>query len=62
MYEHTVVCVLVWMKSFSNSEESIHSSEINGTSYESQADIHWEKTRFFWKTKNPKNVYSMPLG
>ena len=27
---------------FQDSEETIHSAEINDTSYESQADFHWE--------------------
>ena len=29
---------------FQDSEETIPISEINNTSYESQADFHWEKT------------------
>ena len=35
---------------FEDSEETIHSAEINDTSYESQADFHWEITK-----KNLKN-------
>jgi hypothetical protein len=30
---------------FQDSEETIHSAEINYTSYESQADFHWEKIK-----------------
>ena len=35
----------------------IHGAEINNTSYESQADFHWEKTKkyFFEKPINRKN-------
>ena len=33
--QHTVVCTLVGMKSFPRSEETIHSAEMNDTSYES---------------------------
>jgi hypothetical protein len=43
------------MKSSELSEETIPSAEINGTSYESQADIHWDEANFFFffqKTKN----------
>ena len=39
---HTVVCILVGMKSFPS---FIHGAEINDTSYESQADFRWEKTK-----------------
>ena len=30
---------------FQDSEETIPSTEINDTSYESQGDFHWEKTK-----------------
>ena len=39
----TVVCILVGMKSFQDSEETIHGAEINDTSYESQADFTFTK-------------------
>ena len=41
----TVVCILVRMKSFSRFWRTIYSSEINDTSYESQADFNWEKNK-----------------
>ena len=39
----TVVCILVGMKSFPDSEKTIHGAEINDTSYESQADFTFTK-------------------
>jgi hypothetical protein len=43
---------------FQDSEEIIQSAEINDTSYESQADLHWENEKkfFFEKHKKQKNV------
>ena len=37
---------------FEDSEETIHSAEINDTSYESQADFHGVKNFFFEKPNN----------
>ena len=39
---------------FQDSEATIASTEINDTSYESQDDFHWEKTKHFFFLKNPK--------
>ena len=39
-------------KVFEDSEETIHSAEINDTSYESQADSHLEETKN--KVEKPK--------
>ena len=33
---------------FQDPEETIYSAGINDTSYESQADFHWEKTAIFF--------------
>ena len=35
-----------------DSEETIHSAEINDTSYETQCWFHWKKTFFFEKKKS----------
>jgi hypothetical protein len=37
---------------FQDSEQTIHGAEINDTSYESQADSHWEKNKN--QKPNPK--------
>ena len=39
-----VMCILVRKSPFQDSEETIHSAEINATSYESYGDFHREKT------------------
>ena len=38
-------------KAFQDSEETIHSAEINATSYKSHGDFHWEKTFFILLSK-----------
>jgi hypothetical protein len=40
---------------FQDSKETIPSAKINNTSYESQADFHWEKTKTFLFKKQNKN-------
>ena len=46
---------------FQDSEATIASTEINDTSYESQDDFHWEKTKQFFFLKNP-NTKSKKLS
>ena len=47
---------------FKHSEENIHSAEINDTSYERQADIHWDETiPITKKTKKKFLLYQYPI-
>ena len=47
------------MKSFSDSDETIPSAEINNTSYECQADFHREKQKTKYFLKNQKTNYQI---
>ena len=56
----TVVCILVWMKSFLRFWRN-HIVEINDTSYEQAACFHWNEAKtlfffFFWKLADSKKT------
>ena len=61
-FPFTVVCILVWMKSFPRFWRN-HIAEIDDTSYEQAAFLHWDEAiffLFFWKknkTGRLKNKY-----